>query len=137
MTSAVALLRAVRPVRLTAISRLPAVASSRLNATGAPKHVASAAASDAQPTDVAPLPPPPHVVEADIVSGAPGRFEACHPRVHVFADFSTDAGQPHFVTALCAFISRHATLCKVAEQRERNGGSTLIRSLGAVDGKTR
>lgn len=75
MTSTVApILRAVRPVRLTTISKRPVAVSKRFHATDAQKPVGNAAVSDSQPKDVAPLPPPQHVVEADIVSGAPCQF---------------------------------------------------------------
>lgn len=65
------ILRAVRPVRLTTVSKLPVAVSRRYNSTNSQKSVGNVAMSDSQPKDVAPLPPPQHVVEADIVSGAP------------------------------------------------------------------
>ena len=72
MTSAlVPILRAVRPARLTTISKLPVPVSRRFNSTDAQKLVANDTVSDTQSKDVAPLPPPQHVVEADVVSGAP------------------------------------------------------------------
>jgi len=72
MTSTVVtILRTVRPVQLTTISRLSVAVSKRFNSTDAQKPVANVTVSDSQAKDVAPLPPPQHVVEADIVSGAP------------------------------------------------------------------
>ena len=72
MTSTlVSILRTVRPVQLTTISKLPIAVSRRFNSTDAQKLVANVTVSDSQSKDVAPLPPPQHVVEADIVSGAP------------------------------------------------------------------
>ena len=69
MTSTITpILRAVRPVRLTAISKLPLAVPRRFNSTDAQKPVANVGS---QSKDVAPLPQPQHVVEADIVSGAP------------------------------------------------------------------
>ena len=72
MTSTVVtILRTVRPVQLTTISRLSVAVSRRFNSIDAQKPVANVTVSDSQAKDVAPLPPPQHVVEADIVSGAP------------------------------------------------------------------
>lgn len=72
MTSTVTpVLRAVRAVRLTTISKLPVAVSRRFNATDAQKPVANVAVTGSQSKDVASLPPPQHVVEADLVSGAP------------------------------------------------------------------
>lgn len=72
MTSTIVpILRAVRPVRLTAIFKPPIAVSRRFNSTDVQKLVTGGTVRDAQSKDVAPLPPPQHVVEADIVSGAP------------------------------------------------------------------
>ena len=72
MTSTIVpILRAVRPVGLTVVFKLPIAISRRFNSTEAQKLVANDTLKDTQSKDVAPLPPPQHVVEADIVSGAP------------------------------------------------------------------